>query len=301
MTAPRSPGLVPGIRQLGYLGLGSTDLPSWAYLLGLVGCDVVQHDQERLLARVDDRAWRIAVTRSEDDDVAYLGWEVEDETALAALVARLAERGVRAQPATAAELAARGVRQLAWILDPEGVRLELYCGASTGEPFRSPWSASFVTGDLGLGHAVLVTQHYRETIDFYVELLGMRVTDRIVTTEGLHATFLRCNPRHHSLALVDGGAEVPQRRLHHFLLEAAQLNDVGRALDRCLDAGLPIPQSVGKHSNDLMTSFYVAGPGGVQIEYGTDGRVVDDDTWEVATHDVPSLWGHRSEDGFQIS
>ena len=48
---------------------------------------------------------------------------------------------------------------------------------------------------------------------------------------------------------------------------------------------IPLAMSLGRHTNDLMTSFYVRTPSGFEIEYGTGGLVVDDDTWTVGTHD----------------
>ena len=65
----------------------------------------------------------------------------------------------------------------------------------------------------------------------------------------------------------------------HLMIEVAALDDVGRALDRCTRRGAPVSASLGRHANDLMVSFYVRTPGGFDIEYGTDGRLVDDATW----------------------
>jgi 3,4-dihydroxy-9,10-secoandrosta-1,3,5(10)-triene-9,17-dione 4,5-dioxygenase len=41
-----------------------------------------------------------------------------------------------------------------------------------------------------------------------------------------------------------------------------------------------------------MVSFYVQTPGGFDIEYGTDGRLVDDGTWISRESTAVSLWGH---------
>jgi 3,4-dihydroxy-9,10-secoandrosta-1,3,5(10)-triene-9,17-dione 4,5-dioxygenase len=41
-----------------------------------------------------------------------------------------------------------------------------------------------------------------------------------------------------------------------------------------------------------MVSFYVRTPGGFDIEYGTDGRTVDDATWVCRETTAVSLWGH---------
>ena len=49
---------------------------------------------------------------------------------------------------------------------------------------------------------------------------------------------------------------------------------------------------LGRHANDLMVSFYVQTPGGFDIEYGTDGRLVDDATWVTRETTAVSLWGH---------
>ena len=101
--------------------------------------------------------------------------------------------------------------------------------------------------------------------------------------------FLGCNPRHHSLAL----APVPAPAgIVHLMIEAASLDDVGRALDRCARRGAPVSATLGRHANDLMVSFYVRTPGGFDIEYGTDGRLVDDATWISRETTAVSLWGH---------
>ena len=51
--------------------------------------------------------------------------------------------------------------------------------------------------------------------------------------------------------------------------------------------------SLGRHTNDMMTSFYVRTPSGFEIEYGTGGLLVDEENWKVETYDATSFWGHR--------
>jgi len=101
--------------------------------------------------------------------------------------------------------------------------------------------------------------------------------------------FLGCNPRHHSLALVPMPAPAG---IVHLMIEAASLDDVGRALDRCGRRGAPVSGTLGRHANDHMVSFYVRTPGGFDIEYGTDGLLVDDATWISRETTAVSLWGH---------
>ncbi|TMR38664.1 hypothetical protein ETD96_15880 [Actinomadura geliboluensis] len=289
----------PSPGQLGYVGIDSTDVGAWRRILSLLGCEVDGMGDGSVRAAVDDRPYRLSVQPSHRDDVSHLGWELADRAALHDLVDGLRRAGLDVE--RDAECAdARGVAELFHTRDPAGTRVELYRGAERAGPDRAGLAERFVAGSLGFGHAVLVTADYEASLAFYVDHLGLRVSDRIVTGDRMDATFLRCNARHHSLALVDGSRSPGARKLHHVLLQVADLNIVGRTLDRCLDAGVAIAQSVGTHTNDLMTSFYVETPAGIQIEFGTDGRLIDESAWQVTTYSSPSIWGHRSDEGFRI-
>ena len=67
---------------------------------------------------------------------------------------------------------------------------------------------------------------------------------------------------------------------------------MGRAYDLTLAGGAPLSSTFGKHSNDEMLSFYVTTPSGFQLEFGTAGVIIDDNTWTPARYDVASFWGH---------
>ena len=52
--------------------------------------------------------------------------------------------------------------------------------------------------------------------------------------------------------------------------------------------------TLGRHTNDFMTSFYARTPSSFMIECGWGGREIDPATWQpVEMHDGPSLWGHE--------
>ena len=77
------------------------------------------------------------------------------------------------------------------------------------------------------------------------------------------------------------------------MLECNTLDDVGSARDLCLKRGVPIAIDLGRHMNDRMVSFYLANPSGFALEYGWDGRTIDDATWQVEHYtSIDSLWGH---------
>jgi 3,4-dihydroxy-9,10-secoandrosta-1,3,5(10)-triene-9,17-dione 4,5-dioxygenase len=74
------------------------------------------------------------------------------------------------------------------------------------------------------------------------------------------------------------------------LFELPEIDDVGRAHDRAVAAGLPITTSLGRHRNDGMFSFYVKSPVGFDIEVGCHGLLVDEN-WTPNRFVEGDVWG----------
>jgi 3,4-dihydroxy-9,10-secoandrosta-1,3,5(10)-triene-9,17-dione 4,5-dioxygenase len=249
--------------------------------------------------RMDDFPARLVIVPGSADRLLASGWEVADAAALASVGRALADAGVPYKAGTDDELAARRVGAMLTAEDPAGHQLEFFCGAALdSRPSVSPYGNRFVTGDLGLGHVVLPVPD-EAAFGFYTEVLGFRLRDSMRLPAEFFGgkpgdppvwfRFLGCNARHHSLALAPVPAEAG---IVHLMIETASLDDVGRALDRCTRRGAKVSGSLGRHANDLMVSFYVRTPGGFDVEYGTDGRLVDDATWISRESTAVSLWGH---------
>lgn len=278
------------VSALGYVGLCVSDRVAWRRF----ACDVLGmmpgSSEDRL--RIDSRDWRIALHEGGKDDLAYVGFEVATSGELRELEQRMGAAGLPVERADPDLLKTRGVVELVTTEDPAGLAIELFCGLmDRGDvPFRSPAGTSgFVTGEQGLGHIVLSAPEIERFRSFYSDVLGLRLSDRIVMGP-VTLEFLHCNPRHHTMALIP--APLP-KRLHHIMFEVATLDDVGFALDRCQTAQVPLVTSLGKHTNDRMVSFYVRSPSGFAIEYGWGAITVDDTTWRVGYYDCPSIWGHK--------
>lgn len=283
------------IKQLGYLGLSAREPEAFtAYATDILGMQRVAGEDGATHFRIDDRHHRVTVEPSDRDGGAYYGWEVQDAAALAAAMDELSDSGIRAVEATGRELEIRRVAGMAHFLDPAGNRVELYHGASAGEgEFTSARDVErFVTGDLGLGHVVLASPDVEAQQRFYTEVLGFKLSDTMRAP--FRATFMHTNPRHHSIAFVDGpffGIDEPF--LHHFMLEVPDMDQVGRTYDLVLDREVPVTMTLGRHTNDKVFSFYAQSPVGVNTEFGFGGVLIDDETWEVTEIPGPDLWGHR--------
>ncbi len=286
------------ISQLGYVGLGVSNLDAWTSfaedILGMQRDDDEDASLQRF--RIDEYRNRVLVYEAAQNDIAFAGWEVDDRQALYATAEQLTAAGITVNEACAGESEQRKVAEMLYFQDPGGLRCELYYGAHVAfeRPFRSPRAiGGFVTGEQGLGHIVLTVQDLEEGMHFYRDLLGMRESDFITIERGgtsFQLGFLHCNRRHHTLALAE--LERP-KRLAHLMLQVATLDDVGTTYELCEKHGVPIAATLGRHTNDHMVSFYMNSPAGFEIEYGWGARTVDDSTWKVQTHNAPSIWGHR--------
>ena len=285
------------VRALGYAGFGVKDVAAWrTFAEDVLGVAVDEAANGGLRLRVDDSQWRIAIEPTGEDDVTYLGFEVEGPAALDELVAKLSAAGVTVERSEALAKE-RGVIGLARCTYPTGIGIELYWGPTeTGQNrfISKVGVAGFVTEGQGFGHVVLMAGDIVPSRNFYENLLGFRLSDVIDFSPmpgfDVRLVFLHCNPRHHTLAL----APIPApKRLNHFMLQVRDFDDIGRGIDRARKAGVTFANSLGKHTNDQMISFYLITPSGFEVEYGFGGREIDDATWVPSRHTATSTWGHE--------
>jgi 3,4-dihydroxy-9,10-secoandrosta-1,3,5(10)-triene-9,17-dione 4,5-dioxygenase len=285
---------------LAYLGLDVPDVAAWrTFATDVVGLMPVRSappgaDPGTVHLKADDRRWRFALHESERPGIRYAGFEVRTGHAFDEAVAALASSGAVCTRGTAEECGARDVRDLVWCTDPSGVRVEICWGPTRDGGFVSPVGAAFVTGELGLGHYVVLTPDLDASMDFYCRVLGLRLSDYVLLGPGMSVQFLRCNARHHSVALTAVG---PISGVHHLALEVPDIDHVGRALERATAAGHAITATLGRHKNDRMLSFYMRSPAGFEVEIGCDGRLVDDATWVVNHFTGGDEWGHHGLTG----
>jgi 2,3-dihydroxybiphenyl 1,2-dioxygenase len=279
------------IHALGYVGVGSDKLDDWtAFAVNWLGMQSVDRGAGQRAFRMDDRRQRLVIDRALPEGQRYFGWELADAAALEALAAKLESAGVAVKREPASVAGQRFVREVISFADPAGNRLEAFHGAQVAdEPFRPGRSiAGFRTGVQGMGHVLLLVSDAQAALGFYRDLLGFRISDYMIAP--VNAYFLHANPRHHSIALV----QAPVNRFHHLLVELYSLDDVGQAYDLLMTQSERVVATLGRHSNDLMTSFYQRTPSEMYVEYGWGGREVDDATWQP--HEVPTLrsyWGHK--------
>jgi extradiol dioxygenase len=291
------------IAKLGYIGVTSPAHEQWrTWAPNVLGCMLgPDGDDGAVRIKIDEADYRLSIHPGPEHKLAYMGWEVLNHRDLDAAVERLSKAGAKPVAADQKLTQSRGVDRLVTFEDPFGQPCELFCYQESGYRDWNPPRPhdGFVTGDQGLGHAVIVVPDARLVTDFYLDAMGFLVSDIITLKEPIGETwFLRANPRHHSIAFME---EKGQLGLHHVYLESKSLDDVGYSYYEVLGGdGCPdLLATLGRHIGDQTVSYYVRTPAGFHLEYGWDGMAIDDLS-RRSPHNInlrkgnrPDIWGHK--------
>jgi 2,3-dihydroxybiphenyl 1,2-dioxygenase len=299
----RSAPSVYGAVRLGYALVDSAHLADWKrFAVDGLGMGPADETPTFVALGIDDHARRLVVRKADSEDVAALGWEVAGEAALEIILARLKARNIAVEKIEGEEAALRGVRRLWRFLGPKRLALELFA-----EPVLAPTPAGtparFVTGTGGMGHVAILTRKPDATVAFWRTIFDAKISDFIeqkIMGLDFRFTFLRLNPRHHSVAVgaTRGLAIDPfPTTIQHLEMQAATLDHVTEAYRRCRALGFKIGMSMGQHTNDRSVSFYAVSPSGFYVELGWNPATIEDGTdWPQITYDAISFWGHKPED-----
>jgi catechol 2,3-dioxygenase-like lactoylglutathione lyase family enzyme len=203
------------------------------------------------------------------------------------------------------------------ITDPEGNRVEVVHGY-VEQPMGVPRAAfKFNPGDsrnrqvgtirvpqqpsqvMRLGHVMLRTRSYRAMVDFYTQVLGMKISDNYFAgpRDNVIASFLHCGlgdrlVDHHTVAVLGDGST----GVEHTAYEVLDLDDLMMG-NRHLVAGNRWKHSwgVGRHFEGSQVFDYWRDPFGNKIEHWTDGDLVNDDykpgTVEFIPETCLAQWG----------
>jgi catechol 2,3-dioxygenase-like lactoylglutathione lyase family enzyme len=135
-----------------------------------------------------------------------------------------------------------------------------------------------------LGHTLLFTAQPQQMTEFYTQVLGLRVSDRI---KGL-VTFLNAGPGDHHIF---GFIASSHRGFHHASFEVPSIDAIAIGADRMRAKGREAGWGLGRHTIGSNFFHYNPDPWGSWIEWFSDIDQIDDcwvaGDWEVPPH----LWG----------
>ena len=280
-----------GIIALSYLGVNSNKIEDWSsFATKKLGMQKVDKTNKSLMFRMDDQKQRFCITEDDGECLSYLGWEVEKKEDLKYFAEKLEKSNIKVFLGDKSLSDQRFVEEIIYFFDPSNNRIELlYNPQKDQDPFKPGRPISgFKTGACGLGHAVLHTDNISKLVPFYRDLLEFNVSD--YSFDPINLYFFHVNERHHSFALIETG----RKGFHHFMIEYNSLDDVGQGYDLIQFEENAIAYTLGRHTNDYMTSFYSVTPSGFFVENGWGGRIINPNTWKpYEMTEGPSFWGHE--------
>ncbi|WP_433673031.1 VOC family protein [Nocardia sp. CA-136227] len=150
-----------------------------------------------------------------------------------------------------------------------------------------------------LGHVVVQTTRYRETLDWYLKNLGLIVSDFLYypgqRERGPVMSFIRCDrgsdpADHHTLALTLG----PSNRYVHSAYQVADLDALAAGGEYLRDHGYRRSWGIGRHIQGSQIFDYWRDPDGFMVEHFSDGDMFDctlEPGWAPMSASGLAQWG----------
>jgi catechol 2,3-dioxygenase-like lactoylglutathione lyase family enzyme len=150
-----------------------------------------------------------------------------------------------------------------------------------------------------LGHVVMQTTKYREALNWYLDRLGMIVSDFLYypgrRDRGPVMSFIRCDrgqtpADHHTLAMALG----PSNRYVHSAYQVSDIDAMGAGARYLAELGYHRSWGIGRHIQGSQIFDYWRDPDDVMVEHFSDGDVFDctlEPGWAPFTASGLSQWG----------
>ena len=155
-----------------------------------------------------------------------------------------------------------------------------------------------------LDHLNLLALDVAATRQFLEQGLGMRTTERIVLNDGTEAgAWLTATNKSYDIAFTKDHTDIPGR-FHHLTYAVDCREDVLRAADIFLDAGVFIETGPHKHAIQQTFFLYVYEPGGNRVEVANAGArlILAPDwqpiVWTESERAKGQAWGLKTVESF---
>jgi len=177
---------------------------------------------------------------------------------------------------------------------------DLHRTNSTQRPPREPARVQ------RLGHVVLQSSAYIQSLNWYLDHLGLIVSDFMYypgqRERGPATSFIRCDrgsapTDHHTLALVLG----PSDRYLHSAFQVCDLDAIAAGGEHLRELGYQRSWGIGRHIQGSQIFDYWRDPDGFLVEYFTDGDMFEDTLgpgWAPLTASGLAQWGSPATKDF---
>jgi catechol 2,3-dioxygenase-like lactoylglutathione lyase family enzyme len=205
------------LRRIDHVALGTEDLDAaadrWSKEFALT---VRRNDGRRALLSCEDEPYSLELVQTATPGHLHTAFELARECTTSDAAGHLNAMGVPFEERDGA----------LFLSDPDGRGIELMPYRAV-DPFVAHARPSALVrpgAPRRLGHVNCLTSHISESHDFYIDVLGMKVTDWL----GRQGCWFRINADHHVMALIDTGYS----HFHHLAFEVVDIGQMRDMLDR---------------------------------------------------------------------
>ncbi|WP_433041400.1 VOC family protein [Dactylosporangium sp. CS-033363] len=207
----------------------------------------------------------------------------------------------------------RGLGEVRVLTDPDGHEFGLYWDVAwyeaddTDRPALKNQAAAYPGRGANLrrlDHVNYLTADVPGTVAFLRDVLGARCTEQIVKDDGSpQAIWFSLGNKTYDLVYTEDWTG-SRGRLHHIAFATDTREEILRAADVCLDAGVHIETGPHKHAIQQTFFLYVWEPGGNRIELCNAGArlILAPDwktiSWTAAERAKGQAWGLKTIDTF---
>lgn len=297
-----------GVHSLDHFSLTVPDLTQAADFYACFGLEVRPEGNEAgLYAFGSNHRWCL-LKEGTQKKFGHLTFGIY-ENDLQAFRDRLKRMNIPLVPAPAGH-ASNGI----WFHDEEGNLIEVAAKAKSSPMEKSvfgeisvpagvagapPRSRAPIVRPRRLSHMALYTADVHRKIKFYVDVLGLRLSDHVGEFAGfLHGPH---GSEHHMFAMVKSGGP----GFHHSSWDVGSINEIGLGAEQMVTKGYRKGWGLGRHVLGSNYFYYATDPWGSHAEYSADMDYIPADIdWEANDHpaeDTYTLWGTEPPPGFMTN
>jgi catechol-2,3-dioxygenase len=263
------------VKRVRHTALATSDLDRQVeYYQSVIGLGVVHRDSRRVCLGNDSDQLTMVLERAADDHLGAIAFELAPNSELGELQRSLSDLGIRSEIRSDS---LPGVPKTLTFNDPDGHRIELFSEWQFCKPIE-PIRGLAVNK---LGHVALRAPDPQASAQFFQDVLGFRVSDRIEE----NFVFMRCGFEHHSMNFARG----VDGRLHHLAFELRDASHMHQACDLLGRRGIPILWGPVRHGPGHNVAVYHRNPDGYLIELFYDMDLMAD---EELGYFEPRPWHH---------
>jgi catechol 2,3-dioxygenase-like lactoylglutathione lyase family enzyme len=271
--------------RVGYLTLTTPDLArQLAYYTEVIGLTVVAQTTSRAVLATNLGHEAVVLEHGDSNSCTGISLQVSPRTDLEEAAAAIREKRIACEFRSEVT---PGVRRALSFEDPKGTRVDVFADYLYPPEDRSQSGIM----PFKLGHIAFSVADVERVVDFYIQVLGFRVSD----WRGDFFAFLRCGPDHHSINFVRG----EQNALHHIAFELRDWAEIQRACDFLAKRDIHLVLGPIRHIIGHNIATYHKNPDDILIELFTELDQMKDEElgyfdprpWHQDRPQRPKVWG----------